>query len=164
MAGYLDQYGADDARREKTSRLAFLALGVVVLGILVWWLLYHWDRAEILRETHIARFFQKIRNSKQEGEVQQFLHLVQAHDYKNAYAMWGCTDANPCTGYPMTSFLEDWGPQRDVSNAGITRSRSCGSGVIVTASIDKNRQERLWVQRDNGTIGYSPFPSCPGFR
>ena len=42
-------------------------------------------------------------------------------------------------GYPMESFLQDWGPQSehaDVSGYRISKSRSCGSGVILTVNFD----------------------------
>ena len=144
MPGFLDQYGAGDERREKLFKWLVLSLLAVVLigGPLIF--IFH--------------------NYRQESEVKRFFRLLEAHDYKNAYAMWGCTDAKPCPGYNMQSFLEDWGPQRDVRNMRITRIRSCGSGVILTVNLDQNRQERLWVQRDDLTIGFSPFPGCPGFK
>jgi hypothetical protein len=142
MAGYLDQYGAGDERREKIiKRLAIaLALLVVVGGPLLF--IFH--------------------NYRQENQVKQFFKLLQAHQYTEAYAMWGCTDAKPCRGYEMSRFLEDWGPEKgDVSNVRIERSRSCGSGVILTVDFDKNRQEKLWVQRDDLIIGFSPLQGCP---
>ena len=64
--------------------------------------------------------------------------------------------------YRMDMFLQDWGPARvDVSNVRIERSRICGSVVILTVDFDKNRQEKLWVQRDDLTIGFSPMQGCP---
>jgi hypothetical protein len=142
MAGYLDQYGVGDARREKiikTLAIALVAL-VVVGGPLLF--IFH--------------------NYRQESQVKQFFKLLEARQYKEAYALWGCTDAKPCMGYDMRRFMEDWGPDKtNASNFRIERSRSCGSGVILTVDIDKSRQEKLWVQRDDLTIGYSPLPGCP---
>jgi hypothetical protein len=51
-----------------------------------------------------------------------------------------------------------------VSKARIARSRSCGSGVILTVDLPASRQEKLWVQRDDLTIGFSPFPGCPALK
>jgi hypothetical protein len=51
-----------------------------------------------------------------------------------------------------------------VSHARITRSRSCGSGVILTVDMGKNRQEKLWVQRDDLSLAFSPFPGCPALK
>ena len=60
--------------------------------------------------------------------------------------------------------MEDWGPKSaraDVGAYHIKKSRSCGSGVIVTVDFGKNQQEKLWVERDDLTIGFSPWPGCP---
>lgn len=95
--------------------------------------------------------------------MKRFFTLLAAHDYRDAYALWGCTDAKPCSGYPMTSFMDDWG-KADPSNMHISRSRSCGSGVILTVDFGKDREEKLWVQRDDLTIGFSPLPGCPAPR
>ena len=142
MAGYLDQYGVGDARREKiikTLAIALVAL-IVVGGPLLF--IFH--------------------NYRQESQVKQFFKLLEARQYKEAYALWGCTDAKPCAGYDMRRFMEDWGPDKtNASSVHIERSRSCGSGVILTVDVDKNRQEKLWVQRDDLTIGFSPLPGCP---
>jgi hypothetical protein len=142
MAGYLDQYGVGDERREKIFKT--LAIAVVVLVVIGGPLLFIFH------------------DYRQESQVKQFFKLLEAHQYKEAYALWGCTDAKPCQGYDMGRFMEDWGPGKaDVSNFRIERSRSCGSGVILTVDFDKNRQEKLWVQRDDLTIGFSPLAGCP---
>jgi hypothetical protein len=144
MAGFLDQYGAGDERREKIVKRVLISLAaLVVIG---------------------GPLFFIFHNYRQERQVKRFLELLAAHDQKAAYALWGCTDAHPCRDYPMTSFLEDWGPKSgrgDLATFRITRSRSCGSGVILTVDFGKNREEKLWVQRDDLTIGFSPFPGCP---
>jgi hypothetical protein len=144
MAGYLDQYGAGDERREKLTRRVVL---IVVLVVIVGGALYF-----------------IFKNYRQERQVQNFLALLARRDYKAAYAMWGCTDANPCRDYPFTEFMKDWGPQSqhaDVQSLHITKTRSCGSGVIVTLDSSKNLEDKLWVQRSDLTIGFSPLPGCP---
>ena len=146
MAGYLDQYGAGEERREKIikrSALALVAL-LAVGGILFF--IFH--------------------NYSQEHTVKRFFERLQAHDYHGAYEMWVRT-ADDRRSYPYESFLRDWGPQgehADVSNFHITRSRSCGSGVILTVDFGKNQEEKLWVQRNDPTIGFSPLPGCPAPR
>ncbi len=99
-------------------------------------------------------------NFRQEGQVKQFFSDLAAKDFKDAYALWGCTEKTPCS-YTMDAFMEDWGPSKgDPSRAHITRSKSCGSGVIMTVEFG-NQEEKLWVQRDNLVLGFSPFPGCP---
>jgi hypothetical protein len=105
-------------------------------------------------------------NYRQEHQVKRFFELLQAHDYQSAYSMWVKSESDR-RGYPFTSFMQDWGPQSshpDVSHVRITRSRSCGSGVILTVDFGTNQQEKLWVQRDDLTIGFSPLPGCPAPR
>lgn len=145
MAGYLDQYGAGDERRLRIFKTIAIAVAVIIFvgGPLLF--IFH--------------------DYRQEQQVKKFFTLLQAHDYKDAYALWGCTAAKPCEGYSMSSFMEDWGPNKaDPSNMRITRSRSCGSGVILTVDFGKDREEKLWVQRDDLTIGFSPLPGCPAPR
>jgi hypothetical protein len=145
MAGYLDQYGTGDERREKITRILIYSLiALVVIG------------------GPLSFIFH---NYRQEHQVKRFFDLLAAKDYKAAYALWGCTDTRPCTGYSMQSFMEDWGPDKaDPSSFRISwrESRSCGSGVILP--YDKTRKEKLWVQRDGLTLGFPPecAPGCPG--
>jgi hypothetical protein len=140
MAGYLDQYGAGDERRAKIIKtLVFSLIAVLVIG---------------------GPLFYIFHNYRQESQAKRFFRALEAHDYQTAYAIWGCTDAKPCAGYPMADFLKDWG-NRDVAGYNITRSRSCGSGVILTVDFGKGQEEKLWVERKDLTIGFSPFPGCP---
>lgn len=141
MAGYLDRYGAGEERRENIVKRALIALAVlIVVG------------APLLYIFH---------NIRQERQLKQFFALLAAHDYKSAYALWGCTDAKPCPGYSMTTFMQDWGPDKgDPTTYKITRSKSCGSGVILNVDFGNDR-DILWVQRNNLVIGFSPFPGCP---
>ncbi|HWC95841.1 MAG TPA: hypothetical protein VG456_03810 [Candidatus Sulfopaludibacter sp.] len=142
MAGYLDQYGRGDERREKIIKiLIYSVIALVVVGGPLMFIFH---------------------NYRQEQQARKFFSLLAAKDYKAAYALWGCTDTKPCTGYSLQSFMEDWGPGKaDPANFRITKSRSCGSGVILTVDFDKNREEKLWVQRDDLVIGFSPLPGCP---
>jgi hypothetical protein len=63
--------------------------------------------------------------------------------------------------------MRDWGPEsghKDVSDYKITRSRSCGNGVILTVDFKGSQQEKLWVKRDDLAISFSPLPGCPAPR
>jgi hypothetical protein len=146
MAGYLDQYGAGEERREKVIKtLVISAVALLVLGG-IGFFVFH--------------------NFRQERQAKRFFELLQARDYQSAYVLWVHSESDR-RGYPFTSFMQDWGPQSghsDVSNYRISRSRSCGSGVILTVDFGTNQQEKLWVQRDDLTIGFSPLPGCPAPR
>jgi hypothetical protein len=144
MAGYLDQYGAGEERRGKIIKTVVISLllTVIVGGSLLF--IFH--------------------NYREERQVKQFFSLLAAHDYKAAYALFGCTDAKPCRDYQFDKFMEDWGPNSghtSVENAKITRSRSCGSGVLLTVDYGNNRQEKLWVERQDMSIGFPPVQGCP---
>ncbi len=162
MPGYLDQYGAGDERREKRTRLLLILGGIAALLVFLWFILFVWDKTEILRLQSVARLSQILRNHKQENRVKSFYDLLQRHDYKAAYALWNCTEEHPCRDYSFNEFMKDWGPggAHGSGNPAIVRSRSCGSGVIVTVDSGQNQEDILWVQRSDLTIGFSPFPVC----
>jgi hypothetical protein len=144
MAGYLDQYGAGEERRGKIIRNVVIA--VVALAVVSGALYFNFH------------------NYREEQQVKQFMSLLAGKDYKAAYALFGCTDAKPCRYYPIDKFMEDWGPASGHSgfdSARITRSRSCGSGVLLTVDYGSNRQEKLWVERGDKSIGFPPVQGCP---
>jgi hypothetical protein len=143
MPGYLDQYGAGEEKRIRTVQILVLSAVVVLVvgGALLF--VFH--------------------NYRQEQQVKRFFTLLEAHNYQAAYNLWVRTESDR-RGYPFSAFMQDWGPQsphRDVSGYRISRSRSCGSGVILTVDFGNQQQEKLWVQRDDLTIGFSPLPGCP---
>ena len=152
MSSYLEAYGA--AEQQRAHRLHLLKNSSIVLACLL-----------VVGVILYAIF----KNYGQERQAKTFVSLLAAHDYPNAYKMWGCTDAHPCPEYPLAKFLEDWGPKSahaDQSSASIkffSGSDSCGSGVVVridyTGSVET---VPVWVERDTGTISFSPWPECPG--
>jgi len=157
MAGYLAHYGAGEEQRERRIR-RLLVIGLVVAIVLGLYLLtFHTPILE-----RYIRVVQKLKNYQEEKQVQLCLDLLAKADYKGAYALWGCTDAKPCRDYTFQNFMEDWGPKAPATSAAlfhITRSRACGSGVILT--IDSvNKEEKLWVEKEDMTIGFSPYPGC----
>ena len=147
MPGFLDEYGAGDEQRAKVIKIVVIAVLLLAVAGGVLYFMFH--------------------NYRQERQVKMFFDLLEAHNYEAAYDLWVHTDADR-RGYPFETFLQDWGPQsahRDVSNFRIARSRSCGSGVILTVDFgNSQQQEKLWVQRDDLTIGFSPLTGCPAPR
>ena len=144
MPGYLDQYGAGEERRIKIIKTVAISLvSLMILGGILWFVFH---------------------NYREEQRVKQFYALLDARDYKSAYAMFGCTEAKPCPGYSFEKFMQDWGPasgHTNLANARITRSRSCGSGVILTVDLGQDKRETLWVERKNMNVGFPPFEGCP---
>lgn len=144
MPGYLDHYGEGyEARAKRKKIAAVIALIAVVTG---------------------GTLYLTLRNFRQKAKVTQFIELLQKQDYSGAYHMWGCTDSKPCPDYSFNKFMEDWGPKSSnaqIASFKITRSRACGTGVIVTTDLGQNREERFWVEGSEMTIGFSPWPVCP---
>ena len=146
MPGYLEQYGAGVERRLKIIRTTAISSVAVLAGAAALTFLFY--------------------NYRQEQQIKTFFQTLAARDYQGAYALWVRTEQDR-KGYPMESFLRDWGPasdHADVRGFRIAKSRSCGSGVILTVDFDKGTQEKLWVQRGDLTIGFSPLPGCPAPR
>jgi hypothetical protein len=143
MPGYLDRYGEGHEKRAKRIRILIIVALVVIVGG--------------------GGLYFALRNYRQKAQVKAFIELIQKRDYQAAYRMWGCTESKPCPEYPFNKFMEDWGPQSQNAQIGsfeITRSRGCGSGVIVSTSLG-GRTERFWVENRDLTIGYSPWSVCP---
>ena len=145
MADFLEQYGAGDERRGKIIKRSILSL----VGLLV--------AAGLL--------FYGFHTFRQERQAKRFFELLTAHEYKQAYALWGCTDASPCRDYPMKSFMQDWGPPGvAVDRVQVLDGESCGSGVIVDVDAGAAGDKKLWVERDSLVLGFTPpWPNneCP---
>ena len=142
MAGYLENYGAGDERREKITKTAVIAvLAVLAAGALAYFIFH---------------------NYPEERQAKRFFELLRAQDYKDAYALWGCTDAKPCRDYVMTEFMKDWGPEQGpVGAVEVLDAESCGSGVIVEIDAGKAGDKKLWVERDTRVLAFPPFERCP---
>jgi len=132
MAGYLANYGAGDERREKLIRRLIIAAAVVVVA------------------GGILYYF--LKDFRQERQTRMFFALLEKHDYQAAYQLWGCTESKPCRDYPFKDFMDDWGPKSARGDVG---------AYHITVDFGKNQQEKLWVERDDLTIGFSPWPGCP---
>jgi len=88
MAGYLDQYGAGEERRNRIIIRSILGVVLaVVLVALTWYLTL---------------------NHHQESVVKSFIAALKNHDTQGAYRIWGCTTSHPCPDYPYEKFLSDW--------------------------------------------------------
>jgi hypothetical protein len=148
MGGYLGTYGAGEEKREAAIRKIAIWAGVVLLIAAILFFIFHFV----------------IPNRGEQKEVNRFFQLLAAHDYKQAYAMWGCTDAAPCRDYPYESFLRDWGPEAvPVTTFEVLDGESCGSGVIVDVDAGKAGGKKLWVERKDRVLSFLPpgLERCP---
>jgi hypothetical protein len=158
---YLDHYDEGWANRARRNKLIMSVVVTVVVIYAMYQGLYLLDRMEVRAASYIYGFF---RNRAQRAQVTQFVQLLQKHDYTSAYRLWGCTETKPCPEYTFDKFMEDWGPHSkyaQIPSFDITKWPRCGSGVIVTVDLGQNREERLWVEGSEMTIGYSPWRVCP---
>jgi hypothetical protein len=140
---YLDHYGEGDERREKFIKKLLVSALIVIIAATTLYFLF--------------------KNFREERQVKRFFELLKTQNYRQAYALWGCTEKEPCRDYAFDRFMADWGPsspyaQPDKTELG--KTRSCGSGVIVTTKVG-DREDKLWVQRGSLLMGFSPWPTCP---
>jgi len=144
MAGYLDQYGAGEERRNRIIIRSILGVVLaVVLVALTWYLTL---------------------NHHQESVVKSFIAALKNHDTQGAYRIWGCTTSHPCPDYPYEKFLSDWGPGAngpDISTIGLSDSEECNSAAMLTVQVNPNRVEQLWLDKGSDLISFAPFPICP---
>ncbi len=143
MGAYLDNYGAGEEKRERIIHKVAAWTGIILAVALVSWFTLYFV----------------IPNRAEQSQVERFFQVLAAKDYTTAYAMWGCTDANPCRSYPMKSFLEDWGPGVVTVTADdftVLSGESCGSGVIVDVDAGKAGDKKIWVERADHMLGFLP--------
>ena len=124
----------DVLRRERRrKRIVIVGVAVLLLG---------------------AFLYYQFKNYPQEREVKKFLTALQRDDLRGAYQIW-----KPTSSYAFEDFQRDWGPKGDygkVQSFKIVGSRSRGSGVIVTATIN-GREATVWVQRSDKSLTFPPF-------
>lgn len=146
MPGYLDTYGAGEEERNRIIVRSIVAVVVTVVVVSLGWYL--------------------LKNHHQEGIVKNFLRDLRRGDLQAAYRDWGCSVSSACPGYDFARFQQDWGSAAkdgapDAKVLGITDSESCGSGVLLTVKVNPERQEELWVEKNNDAISFAPYPICP---
>jgi hypothetical protein len=108
------------------------------------------------------------RNYPEERVVNQFFTALEQKDYEKAYGIW-VADPNwkqhpqEHSRYRFSEFYADWGPGGEY---GLIRSHKIegtaspkgGSGVIVVVTInDRKEQARIWVQKSDKSLTFSPY-------
>jgi len=143
MAGYLDEYGVTDARRERLrKRIILWGLAAVIVG---------------------ASAFFYFRNWSEERALDHFITLLRQQQYQAAYQLWQTPDT--AKFYPPEKFAEDWGGSGEYKNAAALRIRgvdSCDSGVVFDMAYPGADDFGLWVERQTKVISFAPWPRCPG--
>ena len=143
MAGYLDEYGVTDARRERLRK-----------RIIIWGLL------AVIIGTSAFFYF---RNWGEERALGRFVTLLKQQKYQEAYQQWQTPDS--AKFYPPEKFAEDWGPTGVYKNAAGLQIRivdSCNTGVVFEMAYPGADDFGLWVERQTKIISFAPWPRCPG--
>jgi hypothetical protein len=139
MSGYLENYGAGEAKREGLVKWGIVAgICVLVLSVVLFYSFRHFRERQVL---------------------DAFLDALRAKDYQAAYATWGCTQSNPCRYFAYDKFLEDFGPQgryKDVSGLKITQKWSCVGGIIRVVEFGAGNDVDLLIDYDKRWVSYAP--------
>jgi hypothetical protein len=145
MSGYLDQYGVQDARKEKfLKRFVISIVAIVVLGGMGFFYFRTWSEERTLNE---------------------FFATLDRKDYPNAYRMFGCAPEKPCDNYDLRRFNEDWGPETPYAQGSAAKIENvdfCDNGVVFLVNYPKGDPLWLWVERSTKVISFAPWPRCPG--
>jgi hypothetical protein len=145
MAGYLEDYGVQDAQRAKiVKRTLIVGFFTILLGLILFF------------------FF---RNFPERRVANEFLDAIRAKDYQRGYTLWGCTPSTPCRDYSLQRFMDDWGPNGVYSRATsghYSIEDACGPGVVFTLEVPGAEAIGIYVSRTDKTISYAPWPRCPG--
>jgi hypothetical protein len=140
MAGFLDNYGAGDERRARNIKLSVVAVIVLLVSSSLLYFFFH--------------------NYPQERQAKRFYELLMAHNYQAAYEMWVSSDSERHS-YPMSAFLQDWGPSFQLQSFDILDAESCGNNVIVDAEFKPAGEKKVWVNRKTLELGFPPYDLCP---
>jgi hypothetical protein len=143
MAGYLDEYGVTDARRERLrKRIILWVLAAVIVGT--------------------SAFFY-FRNWSEERALDHFISLLKQQQYQAAYQLWQTPDS--AKFYPPEKFAEDWGVSGEYKNAAALQVRevdACDAGVVFEMAYPGADDFGLWVERQTKVISFYPWPRCSG--
>jgi len=143
MAGYLDEYGVKDARRERrTKQIVIWGLAAVIVGTSVFFYFRDWSEERVMN---------------------RFTTLLKEQKYQEAYKMWETPDS--AKFYPPEKFTEDWGPSGAYKNAAAMKIQdvdTCNAGVVFNIAYPGAENFGLWVERSTGVISFAPWPRCPG--
>jgi hypothetical protein len=139
MAGYLENYGAGEAKREGMLKWTIIsAICVIVLSVVL---------------------FYSFRHYRERQALDTFLEALRRKDYKAAYASFGCTDSNPCRYFAYDKFLQDFGPEgpyKNPSSVKMTQKWSCVGGIIRVLEFGPGVDVDLIVDYDKHLVAYAP--------
>jgi hypothetical protein len=141
MASYLEGYGVEDERRNRTLRYIFSGLlATVVLAI-------------------AAYFF--LRDYGEKKVASQFLSDLNEHHYQAAYTIW-CP--KPCENYTYDRFAADWADKKTSSPWKVDSTDSCKAFLTVNVTADGSELQSLSVERGTKVLSFAPAPECQEYK
>jgi hypothetical protein len=146
----------DEARSRKRRNIILAAIAGIILIAIVLWMFRFWPEERI---------------------VGQFFDALQQQHYEQAYGVWmhdpdWKQHAERYSRYSYNDFLKDWGPggewgivkSHHIDGAAVPHGYSgspfaTASGVVVVVTVNDRVADKahLWVQKDDKTLGFSPF-------
>jgi hypothetical protein len=110
----------------------------------------------------------RYRNWPSERLVARFFDALQHKQYDVAYGIWmhdpdWKQHAERYPKYPFNEFYQDWGPGGEwglINSFKVDGSDDPkgGSGVVVVVTVnDRAEKARLWVEKSDKTLTYSPY-------
>lgn len=146
----------DAVRARKRRNIILIAVAIVLVLFVVWWLNRFWP------EEHI---------------VNQFFDALQQQNYEQAYGVWmhdpdWKQHPDRFARYSYNDFVKDWGPGGEW---GIVKSHhvdctavpsgysgtpwATASGVVVVVTVNQRVADKanVWVQKADKMLGFSPF-------
>jgi hypothetical protein len=141
------QHYDEAAARRRRNRI----VSAVVLLLIVLWLVWTY------------------RNFPEERIVSRFFTALQQHDYEVAYGIWmhdpqWKQHPQKYPNYPFNEFYRDWGPGGEwglIKSYKVYASgtpRGGGSGVVVEVIVnDRAEHARMWVEKSDKTLSFSPY-------
>ena len=146
----------DAARsRKKWLRIAAIVGAVIALAV-VWWNLRFWPEEHMVDQFFDALQQQKLRESVRHLDARPGLE----------------TASRPYSRYPYNDFIKDWGPSGEwgiikshhIDGAAVPSGYSgspfaTASGVVVVVTVNDRVADKahIWVQKDDKTLGFSPY-------
>ncbi|HKD83554.1 MAG TPA: hypothetical protein VKB58_02310 [Terriglobales bacterium] len=147
-------YDPSQARKKRNIIIAIVF--VVIILAIFWWQLRFWPEERV---------------------VDRFFDALQQQDFKQAYGIW-MQDPNwnqhpqRYSRYTYDDFFKDWGPGGEwgiikthrISGAAVPHGYSgtpwaTASGVVVEVTVNDRIADKahIWVQKDDKTLGFSPY-------
>jgi len=138
-----------DPEKERKRRKGIIS-GAVLLAVvlcLVWWFRF-WP------EEHVAN---------------KFFDALQSQNYETAYAIWmhdpqWKQHPQQYSKYSFNDFYQDWGPAGEWGRIkshkiyAVGSPPGGGSGVIIDVTVnDRAEPARVWVQKSDKTMSFSPY-------